>query len=104
MRAKMIRYIPARKGLPKYFDTYEYECIDCGRIFTRHQCNDRILPYCGICHRKYEREKLKQNKARKEQTIRNTVLDEIFEYSKGMLTAEKIGLQHKIESMRESEG
>lgn len=46
MKAKLIRKIDAPEGLSHYFDEYEYECIECGAIYYRRQCNDRIIPYC----------------------------------------------------------
>ena len=45
VRAKLIRKIPSFRGYP--FDSYEYECIDCGTHYTRKAYNSRINPYCG---------------------------------------------------------
>jgi hypothetical protein len=77
MKAKLVREIPQREGLPYYFKTYEYECIECGEHFTRHQYNKRITPYCCKCNAKYEKQKQKERVARHEQKIINAVLDKI---------------------------
>ena len=77
MTAKLIREIPQREGLPCYFKTYEYECIECGAHYTRHQYNDRINPYCCKCNAKYEKQKQKERVARHEQKIINAVLEQI---------------------------
>ena len=77
MKAKLIREIPQREGLPYYFKTYEYECIECGQRYTRKRCDDRINPYCSICARKHDKEKQKEQRAKREQRIVNAVLDEI---------------------------
>lgn len=49
MKAKLIREIPPKNGLPYYFVQYEYECIDCGKHFFRGKCNKNIVPYCLEC-------------------------------------------------------
>ena len=77
MKAKLIREIPQREGLPYYFKTYEYECIDCGQHYTRKRCDNRINPYCSTCARKHDKEKQKEQRARKEQKIINRVLEQI---------------------------
>lgn len=77
MKAKLVREIPQREGLPYYFKTYEYECIECGEHYTRHQYNKRITPYCCKCNAKYEKQKQKERVVRHEQKIINMVLDQI---------------------------
>lgn len=57
MKAKLIR---VELGNPYYFTQYYYKCIECGREYIRHQCNDRISPYCGQCQRKHDSEAQKQ--------------------------------------------
>ena len=67
MRAELVRVEHAE---PYYFTQYYYKCIDCGAEFSRHQCNDRINPYCGKCQRKHDTEAQKQrNKKRKNEQI-----------------------------------
>lgn len=77
MKAKLIREIPQREGLPYYFKMYEYECIECGAHYTRHQYSERINPYCGNCNLKHENQKQKERVARHEQKKINAVLDKI---------------------------
>lgn len=96
MSAKLIR---VEKATPYYFTTYYFECIDCGKEFTRHRYDNRTSPYCGKCQRKYDRIKARKYKAEKEKNIKLSVLNEIMEYTQGMLTSEKVGLQHKLQSM-----
>lgn len=78
MRAKLIRVIPEEEGMPYYFRQYEYECIECGGHFTRHQYNDRIDPYCGPCRNKHERIRQKERRKMKDQEKINRVLDKIY--------------------------
>ncbi len=77
MRAKLIRVIPEEEGLPFYFRQYEYECIECGSHYTRHQYNDRICPYCGPCSNKHDRIRQKERRETKDREKINRVLDEI---------------------------
>lgn len=77
MKAKLIREIPQREGLPYYFKMYEYECIECGAHYTRHQYSERINPYCGNCNLKHENQKQKERVARHEQKKINAVLEQI---------------------------
>ena len=77
MRAKLIRVIPEEEGMPYYFRRYEYECIECGSHYTRHQYNDRILPYCGPCSNKHDRIRQKERRKTKDREKINRVLDEI---------------------------
>ena len=79
MKAKLVKEIPQREGLPYYFKIYEYECIECGSHYTRHQHNERINPYCSKCNAKYEKQKQKDRIARHEQKIINAALDRIAE-------------------------
>lgn len=51
---------------PFYFSTYEYECIKCGKHFTRATYNSRISPYCADCCREFDRIK-NRARARKKQ-------------------------------------
>ena len=101
MKAKLIRQLPLKEGLPWYFREYELECIECGNHYYSGQYTTRTNPYCPECNRKHNSEKAKEARKRKERDIRNAALQEILEYSKGMLTVERIGLQHKIISMME---
>lgn len=57
MKAKLTRVEP---GNPYYFTQYHYQCIECGAEYTRHQCNERISPYCGKCQRKHDTEVQRQ--------------------------------------------
>ena len=77
MKAKLIREIPQREGLPYYFRTYEFECIECGKHYTRRRCDNRTSPYCSTCPKKHDKEKQKERNARKEQKIINEVLEDI---------------------------
>jgi len=77
MRAKLIRVIPEEEGMPYYFRQYEYECIECGGHFTRHQYNDRIDPYCGPCRNKHDRIRQKERRKTKDREKVNRVLDKI---------------------------
>lgn len=73
MRAQLIRVEHAE---PWYFTKYYYKCIDCGAEYTRHQCNERINPYCGKCQRKHETEAQRERNERKrnKETIRELEL------------------------------
>ncbi len=57
---------------PFYFSTYEYECIKCGKHFTRATYNSRINPYCGECSRERDRiaNKARARKKKYEMTIK----------------------------------
>ncbi len=57
MRAKLIRINEPQNGIPWYYREYVYECIDCGKHYTRNSCNPNVSPYCGKCQRKYDTEK-----------------------------------------------
>ena len=59
MKAKLIRTELDPKGR-YWFNNYIYECIECGKEFSRHTYNERINPYCGDCCRKHDAEKAKQ--------------------------------------------
>lgn len=95
-KPKLIRRVVAS---PYYFTTYYFECVNCGAEYNRHRFDSRTSPYCGKCQRKYDTIKAKKRKIEREKYIKLSVLNEIMEYTKGMLTAEKYGLQHKIQSM-----
>lgn len=86
MKAKLIRKIDAPEGLSHYFDKYEYECIECGAIYYRRQCNDRIIPYCGVCYHKHEAEKTKKRKAEKKARLINDTLHKVREEAEGLQT------------------
>lgn len=81
MKAKLIREIPQREGLPYYFKTYEFECIECGRHYTRHQYNDRISPYCASCgmehYKQRQKEQAKVRQAKRDRELINSVLEDI---------------------------
>ena len=77
MRAKLIRKIPAREGLPHWFDEYEFECIDCGAHYFRGRCDSRISPYCCECYKKHEKEKNKEYRENKEKKIINAALRDV---------------------------
>lgn len=64
-QAKLVEYIPSGKSLP-YWDRYVYECVDCGAHYERGTNNSRINPYCGICARKHDAERQKENKLKKQ--------------------------------------
>jgi hypothetical protein len=86
MRAKLIRKIDAPEGLSYYFDTYEYECIDCGNTYYKHQCNDRISPYCGVCYHKHEAEKSKKRTAERKARLIDNTLCKVREEVEGLQT------------------
>lgn len=76
MRAKLIRINEPRNGLPWYFREYVYECIDCGKHYTRNSRNRNISPYCGQCQKKYDAEK---DRARQEKKLRDQINAELRE-------------------------
>lgn len=78
MRAKLIREIPQREGLPSYFRQYELECVNCGEHYFNGKFDKRTVPYCPTCHRKYEREKQKRYQEQKKQKAINEVLSNIM--------------------------
>lgn len=82
MKAQLIKTELDSKGR-YWFDTYTYKCIDCGKEFTRHACNDRINPYCGECQRKHEMIKQRERNKKK--------LDQ--EYEKGLADGYRMALQ-----------
>ena len=77
MKAKLIRKIPQREGLPYYFRRYEFECIECGEHYIRGRCDKRTTPYCGKCQRKHDYEKQKTRAKEKEQAKIDAVLEDI---------------------------
>jgi hypothetical protein len=76
MKAKLVS-VTELEGKPIWFRTYEFECIDCGKHFTRRRFDSRTNPYCPICHRKHENERQRERIARKEQQKINEILDKI---------------------------
>jgi hypothetical protein len=96
-----LKFIKAEfQGGGSYPFKYYWECSMCGETYTT------VLPsntngLCEDCKNKVcQRErKERKKKIEKEKYIKLSVLNEIMEYTKGMLTAEKYGLQHKIQSM-----
>lgn len=80
MKAKLIRKIPAREGLPYYFDNYEFECIECGEHYTRKNYSNRTLPYCYKCQKRHDKEKEEERKAKRIRSIENAILDKLNGY------------------------
>lgn len=76
MKAKLVS-VTEPKGKPIWFRTYEFECIDCGKHFTRHRFDSRTNPYCADCHRKHESERQRERIKAKKQMAINEVLDKI---------------------------
>lgn len=76
MKAKLVS-VTESEGKPIWFRTYEFECIDCGKHFTRHRFDSRTNPYCPICHRKHENERQRERIETKKQMAINEVLDKI---------------------------
>ena len=74
--AKLVRYIPA-EGKRRCFDKYEFECIECGTHYFRSANNSRVLPYCGECQRKHDREKQRTYIVRREQKAVDETLRKI---------------------------
>ena len=77
IRAKLVRKIPSFRGYP--FDSYEYECIDCGTHYTRKAYNSRINPYCGECRKKYDKPK---NDKRTHDKWKLRIIDELMASAK----------------------
>lgn len=76
MKAKLVS-VTEPEGKPIWFRTYEFECIDCGKHFTRHRFDSRTNPYCADCHRKRESERQRERIKAKKQMAINDVLDKI---------------------------
>ena len=76
MKAKLVS-VTEPEGKPIWFRTYEFECIDCGKHFTRHRYDSRTNPYCPGCNRKHENERQKERIEAKKQIAINDVLDKI---------------------------
>ena len=76
MTAKLVS-VTEPKGKPIWFRTYEFECIDCGKHFTRHRFDSRTNPYCADCHRKHENERQRERIETKKQKAIDDVLDKI---------------------------
>lgn len=76
MKAKLIS-VTEPEGKPIWFRTYEFECIDCGKHFTRHRFDSRTNPYCPGCNRKHENERQRERTEAKKQMAINDVLDKI---------------------------
>lgn len=76
MKAKLIS-VTQPEGKPIWFRTYEFECIDCGKHFTRHRYDSRTNPYCAGCNRKHENERQRERVEAKKQMAINDVLDKI---------------------------
>ena len=76
MKAKLVS-VTEPKGKPIWFRTYEFECIDCGKHFTRHRSDSRTNPYCADCNRKRENERQRERAETKKQMAINDVLDKI---------------------------
>ena len=77
MKAKLIS-VTEPEGKPIWFRTYEFECIDCGKHFTRHRFDSRTNPYCAGCNRKHENERQRERIETKKQMAINDVLDKII--------------------------
>lgn len=82
MKAKLIRTELDPKGR-FYFNTYYYECIECGKEYIRHTYNNRINPYCGDCCRKHDAER---NAQRYKERFSK-------EYEKGVAAGYRMALQ-----------
>lgn len=78
-KAKLVREIPQREGLPWYFRDYELECIDCGEHYTSGRYDSRTSPYCWKCKRIHDKEKAKERAEHKKQAEINEVLDKIID-------------------------
>lgn len=76
MKAKLVS-VTEPEGKPIWFRTYEFECIDCGKHFTRHRFDSRTNPYCADCNRKHENERQRERAETKKQMAINDVLDKI---------------------------
>ena len=76
MKAKLVS-VTEPEGKPIWFRTYEFECIDCGKHFTRHRFDSRTNPYCPGCNRKHENERQRERVEIKKQMAINDVLDKI---------------------------
>ena len=76
MKAKLVS-VTEPEGKPIWFRTYEFECIDCGKHFTRHRYDSRTNPYCAGCNRKHENERQRERIEIKKQMAINDVLDKI---------------------------
>ena len=76
MKAKLVS-VTEPEGKPIWFRTYEFECIDCGKHFTRHRFDSRTNPYCPTCNRKHENERQRERNEAKKQMAINDVLDKI---------------------------
>ena len=76
MKAKLVS-VTEPEGKPIWFRTYEFECIDCGKHFTRHRFDSRTNPYCAGCHRKHENERQRERIEAKKQMAINDVLNKI---------------------------
>lgn len=74
MKAELIR---VEEAYPWYFTTYYYKCIECGKEYSRHQCNERISPYCGECQRKHDAESQKQRIINKKNKL---IVDELEKF------------------------
>ena len=72
MRAKLIKVEPNKTW---YFTSYYYECIDCGKTYSRHQCNSRISPYCSECQLKHDKEREKERKAKRKKYFKMEILN-----------------------------
>lgn len=81
-KAKLVRHIPSGKRL-QYWDKWEYECVDCGSIYSRSANNSRINPYCGMCARKHDAERQKELKIKKQQEhdakVKRDTIDEFLQ-------------------------
>lgn len=77
--AKLIRYIPSNKG--KCWDRYIFECIDCGKNYSRGTYTSRTNPYCGECARKHERERQKEQSAIRAKRHDNEIIDRFVKYT-----------------------
>lgn len=89
MKAKLVS-VTESEGKPIWFRTYEFECIDCGKHFTRRRFDSRTNPYCPICHRKHENERQRERIKAKKQMAINDVLDKISAEIKDRIDTEPI--------------
>lgn len=77
-KAKLIKYTPSE--VSRYFDRYEYECIECGEHYFRCTSNARINPYCANCCRKHDRIKARERNKKRDESIYQNAIDDAKEY------------------------
>ena len=76
MKAKLIRKIPKEEQV-RSWERYEFECIRCGKHYTRKRIDPRTVPYCGYCEKQVNREKIIERQEKKERDLVNGVLEKV---------------------------